>query len=50
MAGGGYETCVAEREQVARDACRAELDHRGERGRREGLVQGGQDEGASAAE
>ncbi len=33
MAGGGYETCIAEREQVARDACRAELSHRGERGR-----------------
>ena len=49
VAGGGDQARVAEREQVARDASRAEPSHRGERGRREGLVQGRQDNGAGAA-
>ncbi len=50
MPGGGDQTRVAERQQMARDACRAELSGRGERGRRQGLVQGGQDNRACAAE
>ena len=49
VTGGGDQARVAEREQVARDASRAEPSHRGERGRREGLVQGRQDNGAGAA-
>ena len=40
VAGGGDQARVAEREQVARDASRAEPSHRGERGRGERLVQG----------
>src|SRR6266851_247198 len=50
MPGGADEACVAEREQMTRDASGAELSHRGERSRRNGLVQGGEDPGACAAE
>ena len=48
--GGGQEACVAGREQVGRDACRAEPGDRGERGRGQGPIQAGQQAGAGRAE